>query len=66
MLRRLADACPEFVYRGEISLSYGLNNPRFDTDSYSLEDGVTMAQVKRYSPEVRDRAIPMVVDHRGE
>ena len=25
-----------------------------------------MAQVKRYSPEVRDRAIRMVVDHRGE
>lgn len=25
-----------------------------------------MAQVKCYSPEVRDRAIRMVVDHRGE
>lgn len=25
-----------------------------------------MAQVKRYSPETRDRAIQMVVDHRGE
>jgi len=66
MLRRIGDAYLDFVYRGEISLSYGLNKPRFDTDSYSLEDGVTMAQVKRYSPEVRDRAIPMVVDHCGE
>ena len=25
-----------------------------------------MAQVKRYSPETRDKAIRMVVDHRGE
>ncbi len=24
-----------------------------------------MAQVKRYSPETRDRAIRMVLDHRG-
>lgn len=25
-----------------------------------------MARVRRYSPEVRDRAVRMVVDHRGE
>ncbi|CAG4903120.1 MULTISPECIES: hypothetical protein [Acidithrix] len=25
-----------------------------------------MARVKKYSPEVRDRAIRMVTDHRGE
>jgi hypothetical protein len=39
------------------------NNPGFLGDSTLLEDGVTVAQVKRYSPEVRDRAIRMVVDH---
>lgn len=31
-----------------------------------MRDGVSMAVVKRYSPEVRDRAIRMVTDHRGE
>jgi transposase len=46
-------------------LTNNLNRPGIPGDSSSGEDGV-MNKQKRYSPEVRERAVRMVLEHQGE
>ena len=42
-----------------------MNRPGFTGDSNSCEDW-SMSTAKRYSPEVRERAVRMVLEHQGE
>src|SRR3954447_2831918 len=43
-----------------------VNRPGFPGGSNSCEDGVMTKRTPPYSPEVRERAVRMVLDHQGE
>src|ERR1700712_18041 len=43
-----------------------LNRPGFSGGSNSCEDGAMTKRTPPYSPEVRERAMRMVLDHQGE
>ena len=43
-----------------------MNRPGFPGDSNWLGDNGVMGRLIMYSPEVRERAVWMVLEHRGE
>src|SRR3954462_13010986 len=43
-----------------------LNRPGFPGGSNSCEDGAMTKRTPPFSPEVRERAVRMVLEHRGE